>query len=262
MLASEEAKDQQQIDMEVAVGNLGGSVDIAHTNLVTQLSSMLECNEEHLVEVVEEVIRKASEVLTDKEYLEYCGDLVGRLAEYFQCDYNQVYSAVRHHTSVYGSPIHWGNPSPPIYPSATLGYSPSDFPENVYPSFTGPVVTATDEARATRLPDILPPGKDKSYQVNFIPTVHIDPKSSKEEIQRFAEYVRVADLWSPPIYEFWAYFHKKVVEVDHILKFDPLHSMRLETAELDKLWMDVEPFRPVLAVMLLHAYLQVEDSEM
>lgn len=53
-----------------------------------------------------------------------------------------------------------------------------------------------------------------------------------------------------------------MVEVDYILRLNPVDPTRLETAEFDELWEDVEPFRPILAVMLLHGHVQVEDPDL
>lgn len=136
------------------------------------------------------------------------------------------------------------------------------FPTRSFPSFRGPVTTDAGWHRATHYPEAVVSKVDKGCPVTFLSTIHINPKSTKDEIQRFCEFVRAADLRSSPNRELWAYYQKKMVEVDYILRLNLLDPTRLETTELDKLWMDAEPFRPILVVMLLHGHLQVEDSHM
>lgn len=215
---------------------------------------MLECNAENVVEVVHEVLRRASQHLSRDQYSEYCEDLVQRLARLLNVISKKftrqtviiLLSLVPHFL------VNILLPHPVVHPIILINSS----------KFTGPVITPTDEARVIRYPDILPPGRDKSCQVNFAPTLHIDAKTSQEEVKRFAEYIQVADLRAPPIFYFWSFYHKKIVEVSYILKLDPIHFTKVEIADVDELWIDAEAFRPVLATMLLHGHLQMENSDL
>lgn len=40
-----------------------------------------------------------------------------------------------------------------------------------------------------------------------------------------------------------------MVEVFYIRRLNPLESTKLKTVDLDKLWADVEPFRPIPATI-------------
>lgn len=47
-----------------------------------------------------------------------------------------------------------------------------------------------------------------------------------------------------------------------ILRLNPVDTTLLEVAELDELWEDAEPFRPILVVMILVGHLQVETPDL
>lgn len=105
-------------------------------------------------------------------------------------------------------------------------------------------------------------GLDKGCQTVLRATVHIDPKTSKEEIGRFGEFIRALDVKSSPVLEFWCYYFKKRDEVRHILRLNLVDTTLLEVAELDELWEDAESFKPILAVIIPVGHLQVETPDL
>lgn len=67
-----------------------------------------------------------------------------------------------------------------------------------------------DRERVFKVARVTARGLDKGCQTIIRVTVHIDPKTSKEGIARFVEFIRALDVKSSPMLEFWRYYFKKL----------------------------------------------------
>lgn len=95
-------------------------------------------------------------------------------------------------------------------------------------------MTDVDQERAVELARVSALGLDKACQANCRPdcraTVHIDPKTTKEEIAGFAEFIKVIEVRSSLLLEFWPYYFRKRDGVQYILRLNLVDITLLEVA--------------------------------